>query len=303
KNFIFLSSFKTAISNSRFQLDSDLADGQYTITQLRSRIKALDDDNKRLEDEKDQIENRLERKSRFLEEALMIMNCLHREISALKLQYCDLDEEDVCEEESVLSSHFLHLMALVEAYCRQFEQLELRTADSEQTLHGQDADLSETISELQYRLFAADQKQATYEKERQNYEKCIKRLKESNVSALNEVGQLKNQIMHFLEKESKSEEQMEALNANIAELKNQLVTKSDQVNHLTEALKDSLTANVNHAEMLANVKNRFVEKLENAKFREALQTRKCDEIHKKLLKKEDELKELEHKLANYKVCS
>ncbi|CAJ0600622.1 unnamed protein product [Cylicocyclus nassatus] len=284
------------------ELDSDLADGQYTITQLRCRIKALDDDNKRLEVEKEQIENRLERKTKFLKEALMIMNCLNHEVSALKSQYCDLVEENISEEESALNPHFLHLMALVEAYCRQFEQLELRTNDNEHTLHGQDADLAETISDLQYRLFAADQRQAAYEKERQEYEVCIKRLKDTNVAALNEVAQLKEQILHFLEKESKSKEQMEALSADIDELKNQLITKSDQVNHLTEALKDSLSANVNHAEMLANVRNKFVEKLESAKFREALQSRKCDEIHMKLLKKEDELKELQYRLTNYKAA-
>ncbi|VDM76448.1 unnamed protein product [Strongylus vulgaris] len=330
------------------KVDSGAADGQNTIDQLRNQIIVLNEEKERIENEKMQIEDQLKKKNNRLKEALWIMNGMHDEISTFTPECLDRCEENSKGEGSTSTVQFHHVISLVQSYCRQFEQLELRLAvDNErQLLHVEEADLSETISDLQYRLFAADQRQTAYEKERveyerslkrlkdsemlaitelfaadqrqtayekerAEYERCIKRLKDSEMLAISEISDLKDQISRILEREAKGNEQIKSMHSTIVELKAQLLSKSSQLNQLTEALEDSLSANVHHAEMLANVKNNFIEKVENARFKEwmksfisvfkMIKSRECNDLRLEVLKKEREVKELKLELAQLKV--
>lgn len=90
----------------------------------------------------------------MLREALLIVDGMRDEVAELTTK-CTGDRQGDAEiYASELYSHLLHVMSVVESYCRQFERLELRLAvdDDRKRRDIQDADLTETISDLQYRV-------------------------------------------------------------------------------------------------------------------------------------------------------
>ncbi|RCN27699.1 hypothetical protein ANCCAN_26566 [Ancylostoma caninum] len=133
----------------------------------------------------------MERKSEVLRETLLVVDGMRDEVAALATKFMDDGGSEGEFYASELHDHLLHVMSVVESYCRQFEHLELRlTVDDDrqrQDIHIQDADVTETINDLQYRLFAADQRQVAYEKEKRELVCRLEQLQDSEQSALSEV--------------------------------------------------------------------------------------------------------------------
>ncbi|KAK6042555.1 hypothetical protein COOONC_19940 [Cooperia oncophora] len=96
------------------------------------------------------------------------------------------------EKKGEIYRQFSRVTMIIEAYGRQFEQLEMRMAieDKRQRHSVLDVDVTETIKDLEYRLFAANQKLAVCEKERAEWKDIIERMEVREEQAKQKVMKL-----------------------------------------------------------------------------------------------------------------
>ncbi|ETN82962.1 hypothetical protein NECAME_07616 [Necator americanus] len=222
-------------------LECTIADGQRTIEDLRDQLVILTEDKDRLENEKIQIGDIMERKTEVLREALLIMDGMHDEVSSLTRSYLEEREQNDGVnggDNPDPYSDLLHVMSIVETYCRQFENLELRLAvdDHEMCKNIRGTDLTETVNDLQYRLFAADQKRAAFEKERREMEHCMRQLQKSESEAKSENVLLKEKTSHLQEECAQLKEETENLRSSVLELKQEVTSKSYKISEISEAV-------------------------------------------------------------------
>ncbi|EYC14520.1 hypothetical protein Y032_0040g254 [Ancylostoma ceylanicum] len=227
------------------ELESDKAEAQQTIEDLQDHIAALSSEKKRIEYERIEIGKEMDRRSEVLKEALLIMDGMREEVAALTTKFIGDRGSEVESFASDLHDHLHHVLSVVESCCRQFEHLELRLAiyDDRRRRDIEDADPTETINDLQYRLFAADQRQAAYEKEKRELVRHLEHLQDSEQTVISENVKLKEQVTQMLEEGVKREGETEKMRDIISDLQAKMLSKSNQLSQITEAVRIALCCN------------------------------------------------------------
>ncbi|VDL79686.1 unnamed protein product [Nippostrongylus brasiliensis] len=236
------------------------------VEKYRQELAALSSEKNAMNSERLEVLSELDRKRECLKEAMLIMDGMREEIFA-----CIADsEQNLSEklkesgEEERFSKQLSAVISIIKAYGHQYEQLEMRLAIEGKRPHDhvpvEEVDMRETISDLRYRkqsqvhnilqtmvlkykmyfssqLFAADQKLAIYEKERQEWKDALQRFEEREALAKQKNLNMVNDVERWMKELDGIREEKNGMQQLISEYRTELESKSLELAKLEKTMQ------------------------------------------------------------------
>ncbi|KAK5972498.1 hypothetical protein GCK32_011478 [Trichostrongylus colubriformis] len=173
------------------ELERELCERERLLCKKREELEALLSEKDKIDNEREEAVNELDRKCESLKEAMFIVDGLREEIATFMTESgfqmpIELKGDETSRE---LCRQLSRVAMVVEAYGKQFDQLQMRieVQDKRQCRTIREVDMTETINDLEYRLFAANQKLAVYEKEKLEWKDFVQRLEDREETAKQKV--------------------------------------------------------------------------------------------------------------------
>lgn len=286
------------------RLRAQVKEGEKLVSKYKRDLEALSSENGRLDSERIEAVSELERKKEGLKEAMMIMDGLREEIAAcltensyrLPMKFAKAGKE------ADMNLKLSNVIEVIEAYGSQFEQLEMRLAIEDKRQRQRqpisEVDVTETIGDLRYRLFAASQKLSMYEKEREEWRDILLRFEEREAQAKQKNSDLANDVERWLQELDELREEKMCMQDKIAEYHTELGTKAVQLDELAKSLDDSQRDNALHIQLISTLKEKYEREINDLRKKEVHYMEEYEALRLLDIKKEKEVQVLLERISS-----
>ncbi|PIO70815.1 hypothetical protein TELCIR_07316 [Teladorsagia circumcincta] len=220
------------------ELEKRLAEGEQQMCKKREELEYILSEKDKIDNEKEEVLDELDRKTESLKEARFIMDGLREEIAAFMTESgreIPMNMKDD-EKRGEVYRQLSRVIMIVEAYGRQFEQLEMRLAVEEkrerQSVH--DVDVTGTINDLQYRN-----------------------------------SELTDEVNRWLRELDGLREEKVNMQKMVSDYRAELESKSTQLERISKSLEDSQKNNTLHLQLINTLKEDYDNKINVMKQQEA----------------------------------
>ncbi|WKY07243.1 hypothetical protein Q1695_007016 [Nippostrongylus brasiliensis] len=274
------------------------------VEKYRQELAALSSEKNAMNSERLEVLSELDRKRECLKEAMLIMDGMREEIFA-----CIADsEQNLSEklkesgEEERFNKQLSAVISIIKAYGHQYEQLEMRLAVEGKRPHDhvpvEEVDMRETISDLRYRLFAADQKLAIYEKERQEWKDALQRFEEREALAKQKNLNMVNDVERWMKELDGIREEKNGMQQLISEYRTELESKSLELAKLEKTFEDTRKDNELHIQLISSLKEEHENEIAALKKKEMQHIEEKEKLVLCDRKKEEKINALQERITS-----
>uniref|UniRef100_A0A7I4YQQ0 Uncharacterized protein n=1 Tax=Haemonchus contortus TaxID=6289 RepID=A0A7I4YQQ0_HAECO len=280
------------------RLESELFEREQLLSKKNEELDDMLSEKKKVDLEREEAMNELERKTESLKEALFIMDGLREGITEVMVG-SDSGMPKGIEEE--VHSQLSRITMVVQEYDRRFKHLEtyLTEEDRQQRWPAYGVDLTETIKDLQYRLFAANQKIAAYEKEKVDWKDSMQQLKNREELAKHKNSELTNEVNNRLRELDGLKEEKVQLEKMISGYRSELESKSVQLENITKSVEELRKDNTLLLQLIATSKEEYDNERKLSKQQEDQHLMENEQLRSLSMKKEEEMRILREKISSF----
>ncbi|XGW27235.1 hypothetical protein V3C99_007666, partial [Haemonchus contortus] len=282
------------------RLESESSEREQLLCKKNEELEEMLSEKKKIDLEREEAMNELERKAESLKEALFIMDGLREGITGVMAGSGSGMPTGIEEHGEEVQSQLSRITMVVQEYDRRFKHLEtyLTEEDRQQRWPVYGVDLTETIKDLQYRLFAANQKIAAFEKERVDWKDSMQQLEDREELAQQKNSELTNEVNKRLRELDGLNEEKENMEKMISGYRSELESKSVQLENLTKSVEELRKDNTLLLQLIATSKEEYDKERKLLKQQEDQHLMENEQLRSLSIKKEEEMQILREKVSS-----
>ncbi|VDO23240.1 unnamed protein product [Haemonchus placei] len=290
------------------RLESELSEREQLLCKKNEELEDIMSEKKKIDLEREKAMNELERKTESLKEALFIMDGLREGITGVMAGSGSGMPTGIEEHGEEVHSQLSRIAMVVQEYDRRFKHLEtyLTEEDRQQRWPVYGVDLTETIKDLQYRLFAANQKIAAFEKEKVDWKDSMQQLEDREELAMQKNSELTNEVNNRLRELDGLNEEKVNLEKTISCYRLELGSKSVQLEKMTKSVEELRKDNTSLLQLIATSKEEYDNERKLSKQQEDQHLVENEQLRSLSMKKEEEMQILREKISSFenelKLC-
>nr|CDJ95208.1 viral A-type inclusion protein [Haemonchus contortus] len=279
------------------RLESELSEREQLLCKKNEELEEMLSEKKKVDLEREEAMNELERKTESLKEALFIIDGLREGITEVMVG-SDSGMPKGIEEE--VHSQLSRITMVVQEYDRRFKHLEtyLTEENRQQRWPVYGVDLTETIKDLQYRLFAANQKIAAFEKEKVDWKDSMQQLEDREELAKQKNSELTNEMNNRLRELDGLNEEKVNMEKTISGYRSEVESKSVQLENITKSVEELRKDNTLLLQLIATSKEEYDNERTLWKQQEDQHLMENEQLRSLSIKKEEEMQILREKVSS-----